>query len=346
MIKICSSLANAGYDVTLVGRLRKKSIPILPNNYRQKRLFCFFDKGKLFYAEYNLRLFFYLLFVKCDAICAIDLDTIMPVYYSTLIKSKKRIYDAHELFCEMKEIVTRPSIYKLWKKIERKYVPKFQLGYTVNEPIALEFKKMYGCDYEVVRNIAEKKNVAASNKKEKYILYQGAINEGRCFESLIPAMLQVNATLLLCGDGNFMEETKALVAKYNLQEKIIFKNMVSPAALRPITEAAYIGLTFIENNGLSNYYSLANRFFDYMYGYTPQVCVNFPVYSQLNEVHKVAVLINNTDEQTIADAINKLLTNQELWDELHENCKLASLEWNWEKEEKRLINYYNNIVFG
>ena len=62
MIKICSSLAKAGYEVTLVGRKRRSSIAIVPTTYKQKRLFCFFDKGKLFYAEYNLRLFFYLLF--------------------------------------------------------------------------------------------------------------------------------------------------------------------------------------------------------------------------------------------------------------------------------------------
>ncbi len=346
MIRICSSLANAGYEVTLVGRKRKNSIAILPANYKQKRLFCFFDKGKLFYAEYNFRLFFYLLFLKCTAICAIDLDTIIPVYYSTLINGKKRIYDAHELFCEMKEIVTRPAIYKFWKKVEQHFVPKFPLGYTVNEPIALEFKKMYGNNYEIVRNIAEKKNITEVQNKEKYILYQGAINEGRCFETLIPAMLQVDARLILCGDGNFMAETKALVAKYNLQEKVVFKNMLSPASLWPFTEAAYIGLTLVEDNGLSNYYSLANRFFDYIHGYTPQICINFPVYRQLNEVHKVAVLIDNTDSQTIANAINELLTNQKLWDELHANCKLAAQEWNWEKEEKTLINYYNHSVFG
>src|SRR5689334_7254172 len=97
MIRICTSLSNAGYTVILVGRKMKNSIPLSQQPFKQKRLFCFFEKGKLFYAEYNIRLFFYLLFKKMDGICAIDLDTILPCYFISVIKKITRIYDAHEL---------------------------------------------------------------------------------------------------------------------------------------------------------------------------------------------------------------------------------------------------------
>lgn len=90
----------------------------------------------------------------------------------------------------------------------------------------------------------------------------------------------------------------------------------------------------LENSGLRNYYSLPHRSFDDSHGYTTQICVNFLVYSQFNEVHKVAVLLNDTEQQTIANTINEHLANQRLWDELHENCKLAALKWNWEKKKK------------
>ena len=56
MIRICSSLASAGYDITLVGRKLKSSIPLSAQPFKQKRINCFFEKGKLFYAEYNIRL--------------------------------------------------------------------------------------------------------------------------------------------------------------------------------------------------------------------------------------------------------------------------------------------------
>jgi len=128
MIRICTSLAQAGYQVKLVGRKLKASIPLIEQPFKQKRINCFFNNGKLFYAEYNIRLFFYLLSKKMNCICAIDLDTILPCYFISKLKGIPRVYDAHELFCEMKEIVTRPFIYKTWKNIERYSVPKFIYG--------------------------------------------------------------------------------------------------------------------------------------------------------------------------------------------------------------------------
>ena len=63
------------------------------------------------------------------------------------MRRKKRVYDAHELFTEMKEVITRPSIKKAWLNIEEFAVPKFKNGYTVSYSIADEFKKRYGVDY-------------------------------------------------------------------------------------------------------------------------------------------------------------------------------------------------------
>ncbi|MES1226846.1 MAG: group 1 glycosyl transferase, partial [Bacteroidota bacterium] len=173
MIRICTSLTKAGYEATLVGYTLNDSKPLNNQPFKQKRINCFFRKGKLFYIEYNIRLFFYLLFKKMDLVCAIDLDTILPCLFISKIKSVRRVFDGHELFCEMQEIVSRPVIYKVWKRIEKFTVPSFPSGYTVNKIIAEEFKKMYGVNYEVIQNVPVLKELAIPEKKEKYILYQG-----------------------------------------------------------------------------------------------------------------------------------------------------------------------------
>ena len=95
MNRICSSLASAGYAVTLVGRKKRGSAPLQDKPFQQKRLFCFFEKGKLFYLEYNLRLLLFLLFQRFNIVCAIDLDTIMPCLISARLRGKKIVYDAH-----------------------------------------------------------------------------------------------------------------------------------------------------------------------------------------------------------------------------------------------------------
>lgn len=355
MIRICSSLAQQGYEVTLVGRKLTQSSPLDSKPFLQKRLVCFFSKGFLFYAEYNLRLFIWLLFQKADCICAIDLDTILPCLFASKLKNTKRVYDAHELFCEMKEIVTRPSRYKVWKWIERSAVPQFKHGYTVCEPIADEFKQMYGVDYKVVRNVAFAKSYGLSVagyetpstlnlQPSTFLLYQGAVNEGRSFETLIPAMKNVQAPLHIYGDGNFLQQTEQLIQQHQLKEKVILKGKRTPDELTAITSQAYAGITLFENNGRSNYLSLANRFFDYIQAGIPQLCVDYPAYRAINDQYEIALLIPDTSEESIATGLNLLLTNAVLYDRLKQNCRKAAEQLNWQEEEKILISFYKNIL--
>ena len=363
MIRICSSLAQKGYAVTLVGRKLKTSSPLDSKPFSQKRLYCFFSKGFLFYAEYNLRLFTWLLFQKADCICAIDLDTILPCLFASKLKNTKRVYDAHELFCEMKEIVTRPTRYKFWKWIERSAVPQFKNGYTVCKPIADEFENMYGVKYEVVRNVPVKRYmVEGLGHKEgseqpstfnlqpstlnpiTFLLYQGAVNEGRSFETLIPAMKNVSVPLHIYGDGNFLQQTEQLIRQHQLQEKVFLKGKRTPLELKEITSQAYAGITLFENNGRSNYLSLANRFFDYIQAGIPQLCVDYPAYRSINDEYEIALLIPDTTEAAIANGLNLLLTDAVLYERLKFNCQKAAEQLNWQQEEKILISFYKHTL--
>ena len=356
MIRICSSLSAAGYDVTLVGRRNSNAPPLGTQPFRQYRLRTWFRSGKGFYIEYNLRLFFLLLTQKMSALCAIDLDTILPCYLVSRIRRIPRLYDAHELFCEMQEVVSRPGIYRIWKAVERFCVPKFPNGYTVNDLIADEFFRLYGVRYAVIRNapvlrpdpaadIARLPIAAPPLPAGRFILYQGAVNEGRCFESLIPAMQTVDAPLLICGEGNFMEQARALVRQYGLENKVIFRGMVRPEDLPPITRSAYIGITLFDRQGTSNYYSLANRFFDYIHAGIPQLAVNYPAYQEINNSYRIAVLVDKPGIREISDALNRLLNNTELYHTLLANCKQARLYYNWQEEEKKLVRLYQRL-FG
>ena len=347
MIRICTTLAGAGYCVTLVGWTRTDSPTLTGHNFRQRRLKTWFRSGKGRYLEYNLRLFLFLLFRRADALCAVDLDTILPVYFVSLLRRIPRIYDAHELFCEMQEIITRPAVYKWWKNIERFCLPRFRHGYTVNNLLAAEYHKMYGVDYAVIRNMplldtgpcAE----VTSLPQGRFLLYQGAVNEGRCFETLIPAMQAVDVPLVICGDGNFMPQVRALVREHGLEQKVLFQGRVRPEELRAITHAAWAGITLFDRRGISNYYSLANRFFDYIHAGIPQLAVNYPAYREINNSGPVAVLIDEPGIGEIAEALNRLLDNTGLYRTLVDNCKQARLRYNWQEEQKLLIRLYQEI---
>lgn len=344
MIRICNSLSAAGYTVELVGVKKKKSPALLSQKFLQKRIPVLFEKGKFFYIEYNLKLFFYLLFTKAAIFCAIDLDTIVPVYYASVCRKKKRVYDAHELFTEMQEVMSRPMIYKMWSWVERKYVRRFPVGYTVGAYIADIFKERYQVDYSLVRNITVLRPITIPVKNERYILYQGAVNVGRCFEYLIPAMRNVNAPLIICGEGNFFEEAKQIARENNLEEKVIFKGYVPPDELRNYTLNAYIGITLFEALATSNKYSLANRFFDYLHNGVPQLCVKYPEYEKINADYEVAHLIESPTVENIAAGLNYLLEQDSYYHRLQQNCLQAREKYCWQHEEKTLLNIYQQLA--
>jgi glycosyltransferase involved in cell wall biosynthesis len=343
MQRICTSLSNAGFNVMLIGRELRSSASLQQKPYAQKRLRCFFNKRFLFYGEYNLRLFFFLLTKKMDAICAIDLDTILPCYFVSVLRRKKRIYDAHELFCEMKEVVSRPHVYKIWKKIEKFSVPRFANGYTVNSFIRDILKEEYKVNYEVIRNVPVLEKKIAPTKPENFVLYQGAVNEGRSFETLIPAFQWINVPFVIYGDGNFMAQAKTLIKEHKLEEKVFLKGKADPAELKKLTPRALLGITIFENKGQSNYYSLANRFFDYMQAGVPQLCVDYPAYKEINDEYKVAVLTGDLSSKSLAEKINAIVRNENLLNELRQNCERASEKFNWQAEEKILFQFYQRL---
>ncbi|MCX8020412.1 MAG: glycosyltransferase [Chitinophagaceae bacterium] len=346
MERICTTLSLNGYQVVLVGRQLRHSTDLTKKTYRQKRLKCFFGKGKLFYAEYNLRLFFYLLFQRMDAVCAIDLDTILPVYFISRIKKIPRIYDAHELFSELKEVVTRPVIQKIWRGIEKRMIPLFSKGYTVCESLAEEFQKRYGVHYAVIRNMPwlDEKENPEKYEKEKFILYQGAVNEARGFEWIIPAMREIPYPLVICGDGNYMSALKKLIFRHNVQDKVILKGMLLPQELKKMTRKAYIGITPAEPTGLNQWLALPNKFFDYIHAGTPQIAMNFPEYRKINEKYGVAVLIDNLLPETLLSAVNKLFDDVVLYESLKKNCLKARKELNWQEEQKNLLQFYSEVL--
>jgi len=349
MQRICASLAANGFAVTLVGRKLKTSIPFTDQLFQQKRLYCFFTDGFLFYAEYNLRLFFWLLFKQVDIICAIDLDTILPCYFAAALRSKKRVYDAHELFTEQKEIVTRPSVHKFWLAVEKFAVPKFINGYTVNQFIANELQRRYNVHYSIVRNLpvlSSPHPLGEGLGEGLFIIYQGAVNEGRSFETLIPAMQQANAKLKIYGKGNFFEQVKQLIKDYKVEDKVELMGFVVPQELKQITPQAYIAVTLFEQTGLNQFYSLSNRFFDYIMAGVPQVCVNYPEYKTINDAHNIALMIDNTTIETIAAALNSLLKDAALHEHLRKNCVNARSVLNWQEEEKILIEFYREKFFA
>lgn len=343
MQRICSTLSEKGYKVVLVGRRLPNSPELSDQPYRQVRLKCFINNGFLFYAEYNLRLCLWLLFNWFNIVCAVDLDTIMPAWLLARLKSGKVVYDAHEWFPECPEIVDRPSVYRFWTWVERTFIVKMDAVYTVSGSIADVFRKKYGVKVALVRNMPLKTDVPY-NPKGQYILYQGALNTGRGLEPLIQAMQQVERELWIAGEGDIQAELKQLVTSLNLQNKVKFLGRVSPDKLKSITQQSWLGINILENKGLNYYYSLANKFFDYVQAGVPQLSMAFPEYQAMNSEFEVAVLLPDIHISTITSAIQSLEQDAGKYNRLKEQCRLAADKWTWDNESRELIKIYDELA--
>ena len=90
-------------------------------------------------------------------------------------------------------------------------------------------------------------------------------------------------------------------------------------------------------------YSLANRFFDYLQAAIPQLCVDYPVYREINDQYDIAVLVNDISPENLSTQLNNLLNNEVLYTTLQQNCMKAKKILNWQEEEKKLIAFYSKL---
>ncbi|MDX5321304.1 MAG: glycosyltransferase, partial [Bacteroidota bacterium] len=320
MQRISTSLSAAGYEVTLIGRKLTHSKPLPDFPFRCVRLPFFFTRGKFFYLEMQIRYFFYLLFHSFDIYGAIDLDTALPNFWVARLKGKKWVYDAHEYFTEVPEIVERPGVQRMWKRIERWTVPHADLAYTVSPGLADLFEKEYHKPFSVIRNVPFRQRLTSLPSKEnKIILYQGALNEGRALEFLIPAIKDLDVELWIAGEGDLSKELRQLSSSLELEAKVKFLGYLPPHQLRELTPKAWLGFNVLENKGLSYYYSLANKCFDYLQAGVPTLCSPFPEYLHLAKEYPAFIFAAaNTEE--IRLEISVLLNKPEAYQQLCEAC--------------------------
>jgi glycosyltransferase involved in cell wall biosynthesis len=339
MARICHALATEGFEIILVGREKRSSPALTKKIYKEKRLKCIFNKGKLFYLEFNIRLFFYLLPFKTDIICAIDLDTLTAAFIAAKLKGKKLFFDSHEYYTEVIELVKRPLARKIWLGVEALAVPRTDCALTVSESLRKIFEEKYKVKFHLIRNVPLLEEYEPVIKGEKYIIYAGVVNKGRGLEEMIEAMKFIDCKLVIAGNGDILEELKHKVNQSQLNDKVIFYGAVRPEELKAMIRNAYIGILLLRNESLNYYYSLANKFFDYMHAGIPQVSSDFPEYRSINGQYKVAELIDLNIEN-IVKSVNRLLSDSSYYNELAANAQKAKKEFNWQKESQTLIEIF------
>jgi len=350
--KVCTTLVEMNYEVTLIGRKLPNSLYI-DRTYKTIRMKLIFNKKAFFYAEYSIRLFFKLIFLKKDILLSNDLDTLLPNYLISRLFHKKLVYDSHELFTEIPELTDRPKIQKVWLSIEQYIFPKLKNVYTVNHSIAKVYKDKYKVEVSVIKNIAKKLNnknidLYFSDKvkgNQKMIILQGSgINMDRGAEEAIQMMQYLEGVLLyIIGGGDIFTELKALVPSLNLEKKVIFKDKMPYDELMEYTKIADLGLSLDKATNLNYEYSLPNKVFDYIQAQTPLLVSKRKEVAQLVTKNNIGVVIDNYNPKKLADVVKKIFSDKKQIQTWKENLVITAEKYNWETESEKLKVIYENL---
>lgn len=373
----CRALQESGYAVTLIGRrlghasgfghtsneVAEKALDARP--YRCVRMRLLFRRSALFYAEYNMRLLLKLLLMRADAFYANDSDTLPTCCWAARIRGKKLLFDAHELFPDVPELVGKPRVRRVWKWVERRCLPRVDKAFTVSRSVAEEYRRRYGVEMTVVRNLPRRiengelkiENWLPHPDDSRLILYQGAVNVGRGVRELVDVMGRLpQCRLVVAGDGDLLDELREYAAGRPWAERIAFLGRIEPRRLHRLTAKADLGVCLLEDLGLSYRCALPNRVGDFAQAGVPLVATGFAEIERvighygIGTTTEACPTLKEGEEydqylDRLADTITETLR---VWrampkEERDRRFALARNELCWENEKKILIKAVDAI---
>ena len=354
--RTATTLKEAGYRVLVIGRVLKTSTEVSPKRYRTLRFKLWAEKGPMFYALYNIRLFWFLLWHHADILMSNDLDTLPANFLAAKLKKIPLVYDSHEYFTGVPELVNRPKVQRFWKKLESYFLPRVDYAITVNESIAKLYKAEYDKEFNIIRNVPLITKPFLNNREtlrkelglpisKKIIILQGAgINIDRGAEELVSAMEYLSDYLLLIvGGGDVILNLKKIVGEKKLKDRVWFVAKQPIEILRKYTAASNLGVTLDKSNNINYKFSLPNKLFDYIHAGIPILSSDLPELKNIIVHYNIGKICPDHDIKNISIMINDMLNADEqlkLWEA---NTVIAAKELNWDKEKERLLSIFKKI---
>jgi glycosyltransferase involved in cell wall biosynthesis len=272
-------------------------------------------------------------FVNCHSLSVLFAGVLFKKFANSVL-----IYDAHELETERAGL---KGIKKFFAKgLEKILIHQCDHVIVVSNSIADWYKQEYNLnEVHVVRNVPDTRTIKPEKNsilKDKFkisstellFIYQGLLSKGRGVEIILNSFSKTSPDkhLVLMGYGTLESEIKSYESKF---PNIHFQPAVSPHEIMSYTKGCDVGICLIENIGLSYYYCLPNKFFEYILSGVPVIASNFPDMSVLINQYTCGWLIE-PEEKYLTGLINQMNTKNILAKK--ENClRIDSL--GWQKEE-------------
>jgi glycosyltransferase involved in cell wall biosynthesis len=361
--KICQTLRHDGFRVLLIGACNKTSIPLKSRDYQTDRIKMWFGSTALFYAEFNIRLFFRLLTEKSDIFLGNDLDVMPATALIAWLKRKPLLYDSHEYFLGVAGMDQKPLRRSIWKFIEARVFSGIKYVYTVSDSIRNLYRKNYHKKIFVVRNLPLKNPpnpdltleeadwIETIDRKipdnKKLLILQGAgINESRGAEELVRSMLFLDASdfhLLIIGGGDVFGKLRVIIEQNQLSDKITLIPKVPFGVLGHFTRKAHLGLSIDKPSVLNHKYSLPNKLFEYLHAGVPVLASRLVEQERIIAQYDVGAFIDDHNPEHMARKIKEIFGDPETMNRWKQNTRRVREELNWEIESKIITDIFKQV---
>ncbi len=273
---------------------------------------------------------------------------LLPVGLALKKRGKIVIYDIHEDL--PRAILSKPWISSFMRKptatiieiFENYCARKLDCLITATPYITERFKK-------VNRNTVNVNNFPLldelmTNSRDLFnsygqVCYIGGLVPIRGMYELIKAAELIEGKIIFAGPVHPKDMEITLSAHRNIEYVGILKR----PEVRELLHTSVAGIvTFLPEP--NNVNAQPNKMFEYMSAGIPVICSDFPLWGTIIEKYKCGICVNPEDPKAIADAINYLLNNPDVAQEMGRNGRIAiEREFNWEEESRKMIEVYKSF---
>ena len=183
--------------------------------------------------------------------------------------------------------------------------------------------------------------------KKPQVCYVGGIGSIRGIREMVRAMELVKSKARLVLGGLFDEsDVERDVRGYKGWSKVEALGWCDRDQVRSILAQSMVGLVTL--HPIVNYLdALPVKMFEYMSAGIPVIASNFPLWREIVEGNNSGICVNPLNPAEIARAIDTLIENPVLAEEMGRNGRRAVEEkYNWENEMQKLIALYEKILRG
>lgn len=345
--KECRSLARAGFDTHLIAvhdkdetvdGVRLHALP-KPRN-RQER-----------WRATTTQCLQRALDLKADLYQFHDPELI-PVGLKLKAAGHRVVYDVHESHVEsildrdyLHPLVRRPMSWNL-ARLEKQADQRLDAIVAATPKIARGFRNR---STVLVQNYPELGELAPASGRDmasrpNAVCYVGGVSLIRGAASMIEGVTRVpGVKLSIVGEFNpkTLPQDLGSIGDWSRVARLGWKDRSEVATIMSESIAGMLLYLPLRNHIESQ----PNKLFEYMSAGLPVICSDFPHWRQIVEAEKCGILVDPTQPGQVADAVEKLVTDRALADEMGRNGSRAVEEkYNWSTQERVLLDLYAALL--